>query len=771
MSTVCGGDIPKPTSAHADAILRALWPMQSESAWGAFAASLKAEALRLFSEDDQQHAILQQVATDQDGPFIEAATRLVTISSTTLAARYKTYAATSNTADAVARRIWATKLWMAESVDNAENTITAAENELNPKISAAQAADQAALAAALKGELDGRTTATITLAQGEVVTAAAEGSSAITALAAEVVATQPKSHGSSAPAPPAAPMSSGGTGQSRPHGAHGVDYHRSLNGSDRAGLPESTTDRGHLPRNSRDARAPGPETTSGTPDKTGSPNSAPPFAASAPSSGTNSATGGSPSSVLASIIKPPASTGSPAAGAGSSSAAGSPSGITGPPGQPTTASRPGTGISRAISAASAGIAISETAARMGTGAIAATSSALGAATNTSGQVAQTTAAAPNTMTAPVTPPTAAPLVAMPSTATPMATGGPASPPLGAVPPPGGIPGSPVTPSPVAAAGSVPEPMPMTQMRALGGGSPAPTGEALTGQAAEAARSILETLIAQTWHIGYGGTEFSWAVSVIADRTGQFTAWLASSEGPSYVPRGVRLPTAVRLAVTDQVVGRELWETSAQRGGADPIKLLVQHAQMLDAAAPGIRVLALAAAVPRDHLADWAAQVGARPVSLDPRIIAAAAAAPGAGQHRCEAVMPWEWQQANTFHERKRRKVAAQCATAATEAGHLNNPACRRVIDAFTRGQAITESDWADITQVHVEAWVDYDLARMAAHAVGGSTDPSPIEWTTFRTARAAEVVQCLRETSTAAGFADLLYASRLAGAPLNAALA
>lgn len=767
MSTVCGGDVPKPTSAHADVILRALWPMQSESAWGAFAASLKAEALRLFSEDDQQHAILRQVATDQDGPFIDAATRLVTISSTTLAARYKTYAATSETADAVARRIWATKLCMAESVDNAQTTITAAENELNPKIMASKTAGQAALAAALKGELDGRTTAAITLAQSEVVSAAAEGSSAITALAAKVVATQPKSHGNSAPTLPAPPMSSGGTGQSRPPGAHGVDYHRSLNGSDRAGLPESTTDRGHLPRNSRDARAPGPETTSGTPDKTGgSPNSAPPFAASAPSSGTNSTTGGSPSSVLASMIKPPTSTGPPASGAGSSSAAGSPSGITGPPGQqPTTTSRPGTGISRAISAASAGITIAETAARTGTGAIAATSSALGAATNTSGQVAaQPTAVAPNTMTSPITPPTAAPLVAMPSTATPTATGGSAS------PPPSGMPGLPVTPSPVAAAGSVPEPLPMTQMRALGGGSPAPTGETLTGQAAEAARSILETLIAQTWHVGYGGTEFSWAVSVIADRTGQFTAWLASSEGPSYVPRGVRLPTAVRLAVTDQIVGRELWETSAQHGGADPIKLLVQHAQMLDAAAAGTRVLALAAAVPREHLADWASQVGARPVSLDPRLVAAAAAAPGAGQHRCEAVMPWEWQQANTFHERKRRKVAAQCATAATEAGHLNNPACRRVIDAFTRGQAITESDWADITQAHVEAWVDYDLARMAAHAIGGSTDPSPIEWT-FRTARAAEVVQCLREANSAAGCADLLYASRLAGAPLSAAMA
>ncbi|MCT7373150.1 hypothetical protein [Mycolicibacterium llatzerense] len=796
MSAVGGGDIPKPTSPHAGLILGTLWPLQSESAWGAFAAALTAEAVRLFGEDDEQHGILRQVAMDQYGAFIEAATRLVRISSNTLAARYKTYSDTSGTADAVGRRIWATKVHMAESVANAENTITAAENELNPKIVAAQAAGQAAAAAAFKGELDGRTAAAINLAQGEVVTAAAEGAANITALDAKVVASQPSNES----AAPANSMSWGTAPTAPPptipadnHVVQAVDYQRSLNGADRAGISEAATtnnDSGHLPHDNRDARVPEPTThtepgaASRGPEKTGSPASTPPVATSPPSSG-SSASGGGPSSVLASMVKPstaPTSAGSPA------SAAGSPPGTATPAGQTAASSGTGTGtgsagMNRAVSAASAGAGMAESAARMGTGAISATAAnALGAATNISAQqVAQGAASAAgpvnpatlpaagsptptSTTTGAVTaPPTAAaaPMTVMPATTAPTVTGGPASTPPATVTAPSGLPGS--TSSPSATSGPVPAPMPMAQMHAVG--AEATTSDVLIGQAADAARSILETLIAQTRRTGYG-TGFVWAVSVIAERTGQFTAWLASSEGPSYVPRGVRIPEAVRLAVTDELSGRELWEAAAARGGADPLDLLVQHAQMLDAAAPGSRVLALAAGLPLDRVADHAALVGAHPVSVDPRTIEAAAAPPGDGQHRCAAVMPWEWQQANAFDDRKRLQVAAQYAAAAAETGHLYDPACRRVIDAFTRGRAISESDWADIRQAHAGACVNYDMAKMTAHAVGGASDPAPLE-RAFRTARAAEVVLCLREAHTAEGCADLLYASRLAGAPLS----
>jgi hypothetical protein len=102
----------------------------------------------------------------------------------------------------------------------------------------------------------------------------------------------------------------------------------------------------------------------------------------------------------------------------------------------------------------------------------------------------------------------------------------------------------VTNSPVGAApsgsavGAAPVALPMSQVRALGMDQAA-TGDALIGQAADAARSMLESLIAQTRHVGYGSTQgFPWAVTVVAERSGEFTAWLATSDGPSYIPLGV-----------------------------------------------------------------------------------------------------------------------------------------------------------------------------------------------------------------------------------------
>ena len=56
-------------------------------------------------------------------------------------------------------------------------------------------------------------------------------------------------------------------------------------------------------------------------------------------------------------------------------------------------------------------------------------------------------------------------------------------------------------------------------------------------------------------------------------------------------------------------------------------------------------------------------------------------------------------------------------------------------------------------------------------APGAGPGPGPGIPRTLATARAAEVVLCLREYHTAEGCADLLYATRLAGAPLNPAAA
>lgn len=96
-----------------------------------------------------------------------------------------------------------------------------------------------------------------------------------------------------------------------------------------------------------------------------------------------------------------------------------------------------------------------------------------------------------------------------------------------------------------------------------------------------------------------------------------------------------------------------WTWRPGRGGADPLEVLARQAELRDAAAPGSRVLALAASLPAGRVADWAAVVRARPVSVVPRTVEAAPAAAGEGWHRCAVAMPWEWRQATAFTEEER----------------------------------------------------------------------------------------------------------------------
>jgi hypothetical protein len=231
---------------------------------------------------------------------------------------------------------------------------------------------------------------------------------------------------------------------------------------------------------------------------------------------------------------------------------------------------------------------------------------------------------------------------------------------------------------------------------------------------------------------------------------------------------VRVPDDVSLAVTDPVVGRELWDTAFAAGGANPLEVLARHAELRDASSPGTRVLALAAALPPDRVRDWASQFGgALAISVDPRTIKRAVAGPGEGQHRCSSAMPWKWRQANAFTEEERLRVAARHMLMARNAGHLITRACLRVIDKFERQQPITDSDWADVDTEFMSALIRAESAR-----AGVSFDTGPVnpEWA-FKTMCAAEVVQCLRDYHTAEGSADLLYATRLVGGPLNPAAA
>lgn len=808
-----GGDIPRPTSPHADVILGTLWPLQSESAWQTFATAIKGEATRLFGEDGAQQDILRLVAVDQAGAFIEAATNLVRVSSATLETRYQTYNDASSVAQGVATRIWAIKLRMAESVAAAETAIAAAKDELEPQIQAATASLDGLRASQLTADLQGRITAAITQAQIEVAAEAATGAAEIAALNTKVGDASSDAAGGATPldwdgggagipAAPAmpAPTTPGG------NGVQAVDYDTFKEGteplSDRMPaarqaeeptLSQAAQDSNRLPDEvkARDATS----APHGDAGKSGT--SAMPPATSAPSGGSPASSGGSPASVLGSAMRPmssPASSASPA----SASSPGSGVSGTGTPAAQTGsgASAPGTGsgaaasgVSRAVGGASVGAGIAETSARMGTGAVSAAANAVGTAGSVGAQIAQsaTSAAAPPPAAGPPPGPVGtpapaagpAPMAMIPPTTAPASTVAGGFPPAGPAAAGPGIPGTPQQQGPASAstnlggasaggpgANTTPVMVPMSQVRTVG--LDGATGDVLIGQAADAARSILETVIAQTRHAGYGSSQgFVWAVTVIAERTGGITAWLATSEGPSYIPRGVRVPDDVRLAVTDPVVGRQLWDAAAAAGGADPLEVLARHAELRDSAGPGGRVLAFAASVPMARVMDWAATVGARPVSVDPRTIDAAAAVGDQGQHRCAAAMPWEWQQANALSEKQRLQVAVRHMMMAATAGHLTDAACERVTDAFDRGNPVTASDWADVRQAFAMSCVNYEMTRVGAPLSGESTTLERA----FRTARAAEVVWCARDYASVAGCADLLYATRLAGAPLNQAAA
>ncbi len=805
MSAVGGGDIPRPTSPHADVILGTLWPLQSESSWHSFAAAIDAEAARLFAEDGVQQDILRLVASDQAGAFITTAIRLVQSSIGALEDRCAAYAAASRVAEGVASRIWAVKLRMAESVDAAEAAITAAKNELEPQIDAALSTLDAVRASALTAELEGRITAAITKAQSEVVAEAASGGAEISALDAKVSGSQsgnepanaggaqPMSWGS-LPASPALPLPADTSGV-QPAGydtfKEGTDALSDRMPETRPAedptLSQAAQDSNRFPHEVTPREAAARDVAiekSGTPG--GTPTSP---TSSAPSMGGASSPASNPASLLGSMTQPMSSASSASSPTSASSGSAPSSGVPGS-GTPVPQAGNGAGISgagRAVPGASLGTGIAESSARMATGAISATANAVGTAGNAGAQVAHGAAsvAAPPTAAGPlagpngtVAPPAAAPMAMIPPSITsPAVAGGlsPAAPPGTAHAGPA-IPGT-SQPGPAAAAnlaaaasapGANPTPvmMPMSQVRTIG--LDGATGDVLIGQAADAARSIVETMIAQTRRAGYGSSQgFVWAVTVIAERTGGVTAWLATSEGPSYIPRGVRVPDDVRLAVTDEVVGRQLWDTAAAAGGADPLEVLARHAELRDTAAPGLRVLAFAASVPMTRVMDWAAVVGARPVSVDPRTIDPAPAHGDEGQHRCAVAMPWEWQQAIAFSEQERLQVAVRHMLMAASTGHLTAPACERVMDAFERGAPITESDWADVHQAFALACVNYEMTRSGAPL---GSDSTTLE-RAFRTARAAEVVWCAREYASVSGFADLLYATRLAGAPLNPAAA
>ena len=134
---------------------------------------------------------------------------------------------------------------------------------------------------------------------------------------------------------------------------------------------------------------------------------------------------------------------------------------------------------------------------------------------------------------------------------------------------------------------------------------------------------------------------------------------------------------------------------------------------------------------------------------------------GHTQHRCEVAMPWEWRQANAFDQQDRLRIAARHMHMAVMTGHLNGAACEKVMRLFEERKPISDELWADVHQERFNALVEYDLAKLRV-SYGAAELARHLA-----TARAAEVIESLRYFDTAEGCADLLYATRLAGAPLS----
>jgi hypothetical protein len=112
------------------------------------------------------------------------------------------------------------------------------------------------------------------------------------------------------------------------------------------------------------------------------------------------------------------------------------------------------------------------------------------------------------------------------------------------------------------------------------------------------------------------------------------------------------------------------------------------------------------------------------------------------------------------------KVAARHSQMAASVTQMSGQATDRVIDLFEARKPIDDSLWSDVAKQRFMTMIEYQTAMSNAGACGADS-PARL----LAQARAAEVVMCLRHFNTVDGCADLLYAARLAGAPLNPAAA
>ena len=798
------GEVTMPVTEHSAQILVGSWPSQSVMAWSGYAMEFTQAANNLFTQLNTQYDI-KDILAPMEGAFIDSARALEAGRQTALQNRIEGYRYLAKQAHWAANELHSTKADLVEIVNKAEEDIQTARDNAEKAKSAVAAIPGAALA--IEGELQANIAAIVAGAKGKAQARDLQGAGTVTALSTDigkwavpfVNQILPESGGvpdlGNVPtAPPAAPAPALPQPQGGGAGAKPVDYTGTGDTLKQAAGTQTPQNNPNEQRQFQQGayHQPNPvdPNQAGTPPKSTTP------AASAPSPGSG---GSSPGSVIGQMMRPISSgSSSPAAASPASSGAGSglgnsamnPAGAQS--GQFANANANATGAAaanagRAPGLASLGSGVAESSARMASGAISGAAGGLGAVGNVGNQVAQNVATAaaqaPQQAAAAANPAAlTTPAAATPAGGAPMAMMPPAGGAAGATPvtpvssTPAAGPAAPTTPAaaqPVSSGGPAPVAssppgaqvaplaMPHSGIQAIG--ADGATSDVLFEQAMDAGHDVIAAMIAQTTARGYIPIEF--AVSLIWERTGAVAAWMATSEGASYIPLGARVPQDVRLAVTDPVVGRELCEATAAAGGTNPLEVVVRHAEAREMAAPGARVLAIASSLPMAQVIDWAGAVGARPVSVDPKKLGPAADLDGHMVHRCAVAMPWEWRQANAFTEQDRLRVAARHMHMAATAGHLSGAACEKVMRLFEERKPIDDALWEAVRNERFIALVEYEMANRA-RGEGGSEPARALA-----TARAAEVIECLRHYDTAEGCADLLYATRLAGAPLSPAAA
>lgn len=774
-------DIPPPATPHAPAILPGTWPSQTVAGWTAFETALTACADQLLLVTLNLQRDIIQMILPMSGAFISAAIKLCSQVENQIMNTITMYQEAANQAG-----------WGANAIYNVQNDIVGVVEHAEKRIAEAEAVANAAAAQGNPLPLaafPGVEASIVSEAKALAHEFDAEGAGIVHGIIAKVeafklpydVLTKMFDSTTAPPTTPTDPLPHQpgiGSAAGKP-----VDYTRSMddNAGHSASKPETKADMAD-PKEARQAQSKLPENTSTNPNgpgelgKSQSPlSSSPPMSSMQNGLSSGGSSGGNPSSSLGSMFKPPqgmtgqspGNTGSSASGLGSqpnlANTVGTNTGAG--TGSGTGASALGRGIG---AAASLGSGIADTAARLGTGAVSTGAQAAGLAAQTASTAAasapatppqssvppQTTGASPMGMVPPAGQGASGPVSTVASSPTPASSNaGPGVPSTPAVT------GSGVSANPGASStgGGVVGAAPPSTVRGVGSGGA--LGDSLVNQASEAGRSVIESLVGQTRKLGYLNVD--WAVAITSERAGLVGAWMASGEGPSYVPLGVRVPADVRLAVTDPMVGDQL--RVAYAGGGDPLEMLARHHEMRSQYLPGLSVLAVASSMPMERTSDWAHSMGAKavrvdPISVDPIDVG------GAGQHRCAAASEWDWRQANGFDPAGMRQVAERHMLMACNAANMYTPNILAVHQAFQMNQPISDEIWNGVLAEYNNAIIEYQMAKAAG--VGGM-DPERA----FMKARAAEVVWCLRDYGSVDGFADLLYATRLAGAPLNPAAA